>query len=151
MKPTRIVKVTKPFIDAFKNATGATEIEAVRESSIDDREMWFQARLAAGLNTSNSAGESILAPNNIWIDLTDRLITAPKTRAKVPFVDAYYRPFANYGSIIVFSENSPADLQTLYMPSDEIKVIKSLIETPQFYNHDNTSYGEFTGCRCGTH
>ena len=135
MKPTRIVKVTKPFIDAFLNAAGVKVIKAVRESTQVDNNLWYQARIEAQENMFDGIGDAIIAPRNIWVDLTDKLITAPQTRVKVPFTnDSYSRAsyFTNYGSITVFSEESTNTPQTLYMPSDEIKILKILMEMPQF-------------------
>ena len=134
MKPTRIVKVTKPFIDAFLNATGVKAIKAVCESTQADNNLCYQEHYYVYM-IDDDLSNSIKAPKLIWTDLTGKLITAPKLNVKVPFTDNYcrhVRKFTNYGSITVFSEESPNTPQTLYMPSDEIKILKILMEMPQF-------------------
>jgi hypothetical protein len=136
MKPAHIVKVTKPFIDAFLNATGVKAIKAVCESTQADNNLWYQEHYYVYM-IDDDLSNSIKAPKLIWTDLTGKLITAPKLNVKVPFTDNYcrhVRKFTNYGSITVFSGDSQDVPQTMYMPNNEIKVLKALMKMSQSQN-----------------
>jgi hypothetical protein len=134
MKNTQITKVTKNLVDAFKNATGSKEIRAVRQNTSTDDRLWYQEHSYV-FDVDDILSRSITAPRNIWVDLTDKLITEPKLNVKVPFADDRYRSktlnkkFTNYGSINLVSEDGNDDApQTLYMPNNEIRALKALMK-----------------------
>jgi hypothetical protein len=122
----RIILVGPKFQQAFLKQTQATSLRATCETTQAERNTWITERVQKGESMIDCAGESVIPPHTKWIDLLGKLIQIDKVRCKVPFNNANYRPFKNYGSITVWS--SCLVDNTCYMPTDQIKVIKALIE-----------------------
>jgi hypothetical protein len=129
----RIILVGPTFQQQFLNQAQTSSFRAVRESTQTERNTWIAHRIQQGQNMMDCAGESVIPPHVKWVDLLGKLIQVDKVRCKVPFTDANYRPFKNYGRITIYTDLYSA-FETYYMPSDEIKTIQSLIKT-NFDNH----------------
>jgi hypothetical protein len=124
----RIILVGPTFQQEFLTQTQASYFRAVRESTQAERNAWIANRVQQGQSMIDCAGESVIPPHTHWIDLLGKLIAVDKVRCKVPFTNANYRPFKNYGRIYVYTDLYSA-FEEYYMPSDMVKVIQSLINT----------------------
>lgn len=122
----RIILVGPRFQQEFLTQTQASYFRAVRETTQAERHTWITERVQKGENMMDCAGESVIPPHTQWIDLLGKLIQIDKVRCKVPFTNSSYRPFKNYGCITVWS--SCLVDNTCYMPSDQIRIIQSLIK-----------------------
>lgn len=139
-KSLRIVLVSRAFEKQFIEQSEEANLSAIRESTKDERNEWIKNRVERGENMMDCAGESVIPPNIKWVDLLGKLIAVENVRCKVPFNNANYRPFKNYGSIIVYDEN--LSYMNYYMPSDEIKVLQKLISMPEHFAPNGVCYGE---------
>lgn len=122
----RIILVGPRFQQEFLKLTQAASLRATCETTQDERNAWITTRVQLGHTMIDCAGESVIPPHTKSIDLLGKLIQIDKVRCKVPFVNANYRPFKNYGCITVWS--SCLVDNTCYMPSDQIRIIQSLIK-----------------------
>jgi hypothetical protein len=100
---------------------------AVRETTREERDEWIKERVKNNQSLINCSGESILAPHIVWVNLKGCRIQTDRTSIKVPFVDGSFRPWTGYGSIFV-SKEAGGELQKMYLPSNEIKRLKKVLE-----------------------
>ena len=127
MNAPRIVLIGPTFQKHFLEQTQASYFRAVRESTQAERNAWIENRVQQGQSMIDCAGESVIPPHTHWIDLLGKLIAVDKVRCKVPFTNANYRPFKNYGRISVYTDLY-STFEEYYMPSDQIKVMQSIIK-----------------------
>jgi hypothetical protein len=141
MRTTSIVFVSPEFAQQFITEADTLNLRAVRETTQEERQAWYQEQVKAGANMMDSAGEPVLAPHNRWTDLRGKLIAVDKVRCKVPFVNGNFKPFTGYGSILVYTEGS--SWQQYYLPSDYVRVLKDLIKRHEHRNYQGKNYGDY--------
>ena len=122
----RIVYIGPKFEQEFLRQSQAASLSAVCETTQTERNVWIENQIQQKESMIDCAGESVIPPHIKWVELKGKLIQIDKVRCKVPFNDANYRPFQNYGSITVWA--SCLSDNTFYMPSDQIRIIQSLIQ-----------------------